>query len=347
MGFGRSQATLAIDIGSSEITMLALEHKDDSAVVVELGYQPLEPDVIVGGEVMDYHLVVEALRELGRRVKVKPIAVATSVSGRDVIVKRIKMDRMREEEAQQVIRWEAEQHVPFDMNNVNLDFEILDPEEDGLQMDVLIVAAKRDLVETRMRLLQDAGFETTVIDTNAFAVQTAFEHNYEHASFGTFCLVNVGHEVTNLSLIENSRPILTRDLAAGERKFAEALGRELGVSLEEAGNRLHGAEGEGQEAIRVLDQAIDSLVTPIERARVFLSASEGARPQLDEVVLSGPGAGIPGVRDAVASRLQTEVTLLDPLRHVELESGLQTAAETPGERAALAVAVGLGLRGEE
>ncbi|MFN2384186.1 MAG: type IV pilus assembly protein PilM [Gemmatimonadota bacterium] len=312
-----------------------------------LGIEPLQPDAIVAGEVMDYHLVVDSLRALRERLGIKGRAVATAVSGRDVIVKRIKMDRMREQEARQVIRWEAEQHVPFDMDSVSLDFEVLDPEADGLQMEVLLVAAKRELVETRMRLLEEAGFGTAIIDLDAFAVQTAFEHNYEHATYGTFCLVNIGREITNLNLIEGGRPILTRDLAVGERKFAEALVRELGVSLDDAERLLRSSAALEPKTQEALAEAIESLVTPVERARAFLTTTEGGRTQLDEVVLSGGGAQLPGVAAAIGDRLTTAVTVLDPLRGLDIEPQLQQTIADHGGAAVLAVAVGLGLRGKE
>jgi type IV pilus assembly protein PilM len=257
------------------------------------------------------------------------------------------MDRMKEQEARQVIRWEAEQHVPFDMDSVSLDFEILDPEADGLQMEVLLVAAKKDLVETRMRLLEEAGFQTAVIDIDAFAVQAAFEHGYEHARYGTFCLVNIGHEITNLNLVEGGSPVLTRDLALGERKFGEVLVRELGVSLDEAEGLMRGKEELDPRARKALDEAIESLVTPIERARKFLITNEDARAKLDEIVLSGGGASIPGLAATISERLAVPVTTLDPLRGMDMDPAAQETVRQHGGPAVLAVAVGLGLRGRE
>ncbi len=343
----RRKGTLAIDLGSSQVKMVSVEDAGASRPRISaLGIESLPADAIVAGEIMDYRLVVETVRSLADRLGVKGNSAATSVSGRDVIVKRIKMDRMREQEARQVIRWEAEQHVPFDMESVSLDFEILDPEAEGLQMEVLLVAAKMDLVESRMRLLKEAGFETTVIDLDAFAVQTAFERNYDHAGYGTFCLVNVGRETTNLNLIENGRPILTRDITIGERKIAEAIVQELGIPTEQAEERLREADLDVGTR-RVVEQAIEGIVTPIERARAFLASGDRPRAQIDEVVLSGGGAGIPRLAATIAERLQTQVTELDPLRSVELDPVHQPVVLKGGGPTALSVAVGLGLRGRE
>lgn len=342
---GRSPSILSIDIGSSQLKMVSIESGRSRPRLAAAGVEPMQPDAIVGGEVMDYHLVVQSLQALRERLGVKAKAAATAVSGRDVIVKRIKMDRMREEEARQVIRWEAEQHVPFDIGSVSLDFDILDPDEDGLQMEVLLVAAKTDLVESRMELLQEAGFETAVIDLDAFAAQTAFEQNYEHATYGTFCLVNVGREITNLNLIEIGRPLLTRDIAVGERKFAEALVKELDIPLEEAEGILRNGSDMEPEARSALDKEIDNLVTPIERAQAFLASKEAAgESHLDEIVLSGGGALNPCISEAISDRMETAVTIMDPLRGLEVTPGARAGLAEIASPAMLAVAVGLGLR---
>ena len=347
MVFGKSRGMVAVDLGSGQVKMLVLENGSASPRIGALGIERLQPDAIVGGDIMDYRVVVDAVRALRERLGIKPRSAATAVSGRDVIVKRIKMDRMREAEAQKVIRWEAEQHVPFDMDSVSLDFQILDPEGDGLQMDVLLVAAKLDLVETRMRLLEEAGFDTAVIDVDSFAVQTAFEKAYDHAGYGSFCLVNIGREISNLSLIEQTTPVLTRDLAIGTRRFAEALVKELGISLEEAEVRLRN-EGEMDSASReALKEPIESVVAPVERARSILMSSETSQGRLDEVVLSGGGARLPGLGDAIERRLGTKVTVLDPLRAVSASAEVQREVAEHGGPQVLAVAVGLGLRGKE
>ena len=344
--FGKSRGTVAIDLGSGQVKMLTLENGSGTPRIGALGIERLQHDAIVGGEIMDYHVVVDAVRALRERLDIKGRAAATAVSGRDVIVKRIKMDRMRDAEARKVIRWEAEQHVPFDMDSVSLDFEVLDPDSDGLQMDVLLVAAKMDLVETRMRLLAEAGFDTAVIDVDSFAVQTAFEKAYEHAAYGSFCLVNIGREVSNLSVVEQTSPVLTRDLAIGTRRFAEALVKELGISLEDAETRLR-QPGEMDAASRdALKEPIESLVAPVERARSILMSGESSQGRLDEVVLSGGGARLPGLGEAIERRLGTKVTVLDPLRAVAATAEVERSLAEHGGASVLAVAVGLALRGK-
>ena len=132
------------------------------------------------------------------------------------------------------MRWEAEQHVPFDMESVELDFQILDPDADGLEMSVLLVAAKRELIESKVRMLTDAGLEPAVVDVEAFALHNAFEINHPDAMNGVVGLLNIGHDVTNINILDDGVPLLTRDLTVGTRRFREDLQRERGLGADDA-----------------------------------------------------------------------------------------------------------------
>src|SRR5438093_843204 len=209
--FGRKATTVGLDIGSGLIKLVAISHASGGPVLTKVAFTSIGNDAIVEGEIMDPGIVAEAIKELMASAGVKTKQVVTAVGGRDVIVKKITMDRMQESDAREVIRWEAEQHVPFDMDNVELDFQILDPDGEGLQMSVLLVAAKRELVEGRVGLLNEAGLDPSVIDVDAFAIHNAFELNHPDAMQGVVGLVNIGHEVTNVNILEDGVPVLTRD----------------------------------------------------------------------------------------------------------------------------------------
>ncbi|HNU36678.1 MAG TPA: type IV pilus assembly protein PilM, partial [Methanomassiliicoccales archaeon] len=215
--FGRSKTTVGLDIGSGLIKLVVINHGSGEPVLTKVAFTAVADDAIVEGEVMDPGLVADAVRGLFDTVGIKPKNVVTAVGGRDVIIKKISMDRMKESEAREVIRWEAEQHVPFDMDNVELDFQILDPQGDGLQMTVLLVAAKRELIETKLALLGDVGVQPAIVDVDSFALHNAFELNYPDAMRGVIGLVNIGHEMTNVNVLEDGVPVLTRDLAIGTR----------------------------------------------------------------------------------------------------------------------------------
>src|SRR6188474_2093088 len=238
--FSRTRASVGLDIGSGLIKLAVISHQSGTPVLTKVAFAPLVDDAIVEGEVMDPGIVADAVRGLLSVAGIKPKQVTTAVGGRDVIIKKIPMDRMKAAEAREVIRWEAEQHVPFDMDNVELDFQILDPEGEGLQMTVLLVAAKRELIETKLALLSDIGLEAGVIDVDAFALHNAFEVNYPEAMRGVVGLVNIGHETINI--LDDGVPVLTRDIPIGTRRFKEDLQRERGLSADEAEAVLRGSD---------------------------------------------------------------------------------------------------------
>src|SRR2546427_350002 len=255
---GGKKTSVGLDIGSGIIKLVVIDHGGSEPELVKVATTEVAADAIVEGEVMDPGIVAEAIRGLFSAAGVKHRSVVTAVGGRDVIVKKIQMDRMKEADAREVIRWEAEQHVPFDMANVELDFQILDPDAEGLQMSVLLVAAKRELVEGRVGLLNEAGLDPAIIDVDAFAIHNAFELNHPDAMQGVVGLVNIGHEVTNVNVLEDGVPVLTRDLSVGTRRFREDLQREKGLSAEDAEPAIQGQTesaglGPGAEARRMIE----------------------------------------------------------------------------------------------
>ena len=300
-------------------------------------------DAIVEGEVMDPGIVSEAIRNLFAEAGIKPKNVVTAVGGRDVIIKKIPMDRMKETEARELIRWEAEQHVPFDMDNVELDFQILDPESEGLQMSVLLVAAKRELVETKVSLLKDIGVDPSVIDVDAFALHNAFEVNYPEAMKGVVGLVNIGHEVTNVNILEEGVPVLTRDLPIGTRRFREDLQRERGLSSDEAAKLLQGFEV-SDVLTPFLQSRGEELAVGIERAAAFLQTSNRSTAGLSRLFLSGGGARIPGLAKVLGDRLKLPVQLANPIERIQVADGVFDQLNVDEVAPLLMLPVGLALR---
>jgi type IV pilus assembly protein PilM len=349
MIFKRGQSSVAVDIGSGVVKIVEADHSRGAPRVVNMGISSLLPGAIVDGEVMDHQLVVNTIRSLYQGLGIKNKRVSTSVSGRDVIVKKITMDRMKEQEAREVIRWEAEQHVPFDMESVNLDFQILDPEADGLEMNVLLVAAKRELVENRMALLQDAGLEPVRIDVDAFAVQKAYEVNYTPEERVVYGLVNVGHETTNVNLVQGRDPILTRDLPVGSNRYLESLQKNMGLSYEDAETALQGrplAHVSNDVVKAELAQVSQEITAGVDRARAFLTTGAGGAVdgELGVVYLSGGCASIPGLGEQLSQALSLTVETLDPFRRVSYEPNLFTDESKRELSPLLTLAVGLALQ---
>ncbi|MEX0856115.1 MAG: type IV pilus assembly protein PilM [Gemmatimonadota bacterium] len=312
--FSQKKSTVGLDIGSGYVKLIEVDHSGDFPEVSRVAMRALVPDAIVEGEVMDPGLVAETVRELVAEFGMKRRNVVTAIGGHDVIIKKIEMDRMKESDAREVIRWEAEQHVPFDINSVELDFQILDPDGDGLQMEVLLVAAKRELVENKVALLLEAGLEPSIIEVDAFALHNAFERNYPEGMQGIVALVNVGHEMTNVNILEDGVPILTRDIPFGSRKIREDLQRERGLTAEEAESVLQARSMDGELAEFVRESA-DEVAVGVERAAAFLMTRESGAG-LGRIFLSGGGARIPGLAEAMGARLGVETLSVNPFERI-------------------------------
>ena len=312
--FGRSRTSVGLDIGSGFVKVVEVDHSGDQPEVSRVAMRPLLPDAIVEGEIMDYGLVSDTVRELFDDTGLDGKGVVTAVSGHDVIIKPIKMDRLSEKDAREVIKWEAEQHVPFDIKSVELDFQILDPHDDGLQMEVLLVAAKRELVDNKIGLLQDAGVDPGVIDVGAFALHNAFEQNYPEAQEGIVALVNVGHETTNVNILEDGVPILTRDIPFGSRRLREDLQRERGLTAEQAEDVVQGRE-DLVDLGQFVESSADEIAVGIERASAFLMTRDDAEA-LGRIFLSGGGARIPGMVEKLGQRMNVETRQVNPFERV-------------------------------
>jgi type IV pilus assembly protein PilM len=340
--FGRKKTTVGLDIGSGFVKVVEIDHSGDQPEVIRVAMSPLLPDAIVEGEIMDPGLVADTIRSLWAEAGIETKEVVTAVGGHDVIVKKIEMDRMTADDARQVIRWEAEQHVPFDIQSVVIDFQILDPEGMGPKMDVLLVAAKRELVDHKVALLQDAGLTARLIDVDAFALHNALERNHPEAMQGIVGLVNIGHEMTNVNILEDGVPILTRDIPFGSRRIREDLQREQGLTAEDAeaivqGRQVHDA------LERYVRFGADEVAVGVERAAAFLMA-QYAGEGLGRVFLGGGGARIPGLEDALAERMGVPVTRTNPFERIPVTPGAPIGLSLDDVGPVLLLPVGLALR---
>lgn len=340
--FGRKKNSVGLDIGSGFVKVVEVDFSGDQPEVVRVAARPLVPDAIVEGEVMDPGLVADTIRGLFQELGYKNKEVVTAVGGHDVIIKKIEMDRMKEADAREVIRWEAEQHVPFDIKSVELDFQILDPHGEGLQMDVLLVAAKRELVDNKVSLLMEAGISPSLIDVDAFALHNAFEINYPESLEGVVALVNIGHETTNVNILEGGVPILTRDIPFGSRRVREDLQRERGLTAEQAEDVVQGRESV-EDLQRFVESSADEVAVGIERASAFLMTRQ-AGAGLGRIYLSGGGARIPGMADALGTRMNVTTEVVNPFERVPVNPEAVLSMELDEAGPMLLLPLGLALR---
>lgn len=342
--FGRKRTTIGLDIGSGLVKVVVMDHAKGEPELVGVSIVPLLADAIVEGDVMDPGIVADAIRTAFERVAVPKATVVTAVGGRDVIIKKIQTDRApNEQQARELLRFEAEQHVPFDMESVEMDFQILDPEGTGSEMSVLLVAAKHDLVQSKLRLLGDAGITPSIVDVDAFALHNAFELNYPDAMRGMVALLNIGHDVTNINILEDGVPILTRDSSVGTRRFREDLQRERGLTADDAAALLQGFD-RSPHLDAVIASRGEEIAVGVERAAAFLATSARASNPISMIFTCGGGARIPGLSEALEQRLRTRVELANPLLSLRVRDGAFDSLVMDEVAPLLMLPVGLALR---
>jgi len=341
--FGRKKTSVGLDIGSGLIKVAVVDHSKSQPELVRVAITPLLADAIVEGEIMDPGIVADAITSCLAAAGVTAKAVVTAVGGRDVIIKKIMIDRVKEQQARELMRWEAEQHVPFDMESVELDFQILDPNGTEDQMSVLLVAAKRELIEAKVRVLTDAGLTAAAVDVDAFALHNAFELNHPDAMRGIVALVNIGNEVTNINIVEDGVPILTRDLTVGTRRFREDLQRDRGLGSDEAAAVLQGYD-RNEHLDAVLESRGEEIAVGIERAAAFLASSSRSGAQVSAVYLCGGGSRAPGLIDLLGARLRLRVELASPLANLVVRDGAFESLVTDEVAPLMMLPIGLALR---
>jgi type IV pilus assembly protein PilM len=345
MGFlRRNRLTTGLDVGSGGIRAVVVDHSTDAPRLLRLASRTVDAGAIVDGEVVDLPLVAGTVRTVLQALGVRAESVVTAVGGPDVIVKKIVMSRMTEAAAREVIRWEAEQYVPFEVENAHIDFQILDPRGEGNRMDVLLVAAKREPIDQRLFLLSLAGVEPAVVDVDAFALFNAFEHNYPGGSRALAALVNIGYENATVVVHHAGVPVLTREVPFGSKHLHEALQRVHGLSSDDAEAATYGRSPRGDGVDRLLAERCGELAAAVERAVGYLDLEGGPGPGPVAIHLSGEGARIPGVQEAISDRLRTRVEVVNPLQRLEVAP--EALGDLPDETTAAMwmVAVGLGLR---
>ena len=338
---------IGLDIGSRSVKVVEVSRKGGRVGLARYGISSLPPDAIVDGEVMDREMVVECIQDLIRENGIRTRHVASAISGRSVIVKRITLESMSAEEANEAIYWEAEQHVPYGIDEVTLDFQILGESGEN-KMDVLLVAAKRETVEMHTSLLRDAGLVPVVVDADSLAVQNCYETNYEIDEEEKVLLMNVGASVTNVSLVSGGAPLFTRDFSVAANAFIDEIQRVMNVDREEA-ERIAGGgdvegEGDAKEMLApVLEKVGSDLLLGVERSLGYLKGNSGSA-EISRALLSGGGALIPDLHSYISTHLGVPVEVANPLRAIDVEPGLFGDADLEQVAPSLMVAVGLALR---
>jgi type IV pilus assembly protein PilM len=348
-GFGAAKTIVGLDIGSSSIKAVELRKTKGDVEVAHIGIEPLASDIVVDSMIVDSGSVSSAIAKIFTDNGIKAKAVATSVSGHSVIVKKIAMQTMTDQELSDNIQAEAAQHIPFDIADVNIDYQVLSEDLTGPQMDVLLVAVKKDKILNYTNVLSLAGKAPAIVDIDAFALQNCYEFNYDPAPSSTVALLNLGASVMNINIVKGTTPLFTRDVSVGGNQYTDSLQKELDLSFDDAeslklGERV-GTVSEDAK-LPILQQVTEIIVLEIQKTFDFFRAT-AAGEHIERIYVAGGSSKVPGLVEALRQEFSLPVELLNPFQKVGYASGSPAASVIEKNAGQLAVAVGLALRSFE
>lgn len=343
--FQRQDNFLVLDIGSSSVKLAEVQHTSAGPRIGAIGMAPLPPTVIQSNVIQDEDQVVEAIRRLVTQTGAQATRVVTAVPGPAVIVKKAILPAQAATNVEMAVLAEAGQLIPESLDNVHLDFQILDLIDNGNKMEVLVVAVKREIINSYASAIRAADLEPVVVDVDYFALENMFEANYDIPAGSPVALVNIGARYSSINILKSGRSTFTGDVPVGGAEYADALARQLGVSPEDAETLKRGRAAGGVDASLaepVLSSVTEFIVEEIQRALSFFWTAATDEP-LGAVFLSGGPARMPGLCAELKNRLDCTVEVADPFRRVQVAGGVDPALiEASGP--ALAVAVGLATR---
>jgi type IV pilus assembly protein PilM len=349
MILGKSKQLIGLDIGSGSVKVLQLKELRKGYKLEKFGIKALDPELIVDGTVMDAGRVIETIKELLSEQKVKIKDAAISISGHSVIVKKISLPVMTEDELEESIRWEAEQYIPFDINDVNIDFHILGLPEGGEaqdQMNVLLVAAKKDKLAEYTGLVTEAGLNPVVVDVDAFTLENGYEINYDVKEGEVVSLINIGASVMNINILKGGTFSFTRDIPFGGNKYTEGIQREFNVSYDQAEQIKRGEVKSGfdPEALLAIFRTLNGEIANEVLRSIEYFKTTSANENIEKVYLSGGSSKIPELKAQLAERLGLAVESLDPFNRVEVNPKEFDLEYLKDVSPMAAVAIGLAIR---
>lgn len=341
---------VGVDIGSSSVKAVELQGKGGDYQLVSLGYEGLQPDSIVDGQIMELNNVSSAIANIFTEHKIKTTKVAASVSGHSVIVKNIVLPQMSDEELQESFGWHAEEHIPFDISDVNLDYQITEKSADAIH--VLLAACKRDKIANLKQAVQLAGKQPAVIDVDAFALQNCYEVNYDPQPGEVVALLNIGASTTNINILNGARSVFTRDATVGGYQYTALLQKEMGLTFDEAEKVKRGmAAPESSEERNIgpiLDTVSDILALEIQKTMDFYRATtDDPDAAVQKILVSGGGSKLRGMVEFLGKRFEIPIEVFDPFRKIRVDDRVFDPEYMREVVPEMAIAVGLALRGAD
>lgn len=345
MLFGNKQM-VGLDLGSSSIKMAELKAVGKSYKLTHFGMTSLKEGTIDGGEISDPAALSQNILALHKELKIKTKNVCSGMFGGAVIVKKISMPRIDPKMIGEQIQWEAEQYIPFDLSEVNLDYHLIRSHPSSETMDVLLVAAKHDYIIRYFEAIETAGLRCATIDVNGFALANCFELNYGVRTGQTVALINIGAGVTNLVVVESGSVVFSRDIPIGGALYNLEISRELGVNLQEAEELKIGFSKSAQspaELGKVISATNDMVCEEIKDSFSFYEQSKSGSP-VTEIFISGGSIKVPKLVESVANATGISCQVFNPLQKVSYNKAAFSDQYIQEVFPFLPVAIGLALR---
>jgi len=348
-GMGKKNL-VGLDIGSSSVKAVELNKKGNSLQLMSLGFENLQSDTIVDGQIMELNNVSNVIAHIFAEHQIRTTRVAAGVSGHSVIVKNIVLPSMSDEELQESFSWHAEEHIPFDIGDVNLDYELTSKSAESLH--VLMAACKSDKINNVKQAIQLAGKQPVIIDIDAFALQNCYEVNYQPRQGEIVALLNVGAATMNINILNGTRSIFARDASVGGSQYTGLLQKELGISFEQAEAVKRGMSlPDGIEAKPIqpiIETVSETLALEVKKTFDFYrTTAQESEATIQKILLAGGGSKLPGLPEFLAARFDIPVEVFDPFRTIEVDATKFDPDYMREIVPEMAVAVGLALRGVE
>jgi type IV pilus assembly protein PilM len=323
MRFSKRKETVGIDIGSSSVKLVQLRKVKGAYHLVNLGSSPLPAEAIVDNTIMDSSSIVETIKHLMRDHRVNAGEAVSSISGNSVIIRKIVLPAMASEELEEQIQWEAEQYIPYDINDVYIDFQILGPDEnDPSKMIVLLVASKKENVNDYVSVFNETGLKLAVVDVDSFALQNAFEINYDVFPEEVIGLVNIGASIMNLNVVKNGASLFTRDVQLGGSLYTDEIQKQFGISSDEAEIVKISRDCQDPDKLQELITRLnDTMALEMRRSLDFYNSTAG-EGRIVKIYLSGGAAKIAHLPESVSTRLGVPVEILNPFLKLHYDSSV-------------------------
>ncbi len=320
MFFNKKKDIVGVDIGSSSIKLVQLKEQKGVFHLQNIGMVPLPAEAIVDNTLMDSSSIVEAIKTLFNSLKISAKEAACSISGNSVIIRKISLPVMPTEELEEQIHWEAEQYIPFDINDVNIDFQIISADDiDDSKMNVLLVASKKDIINDYMAVFTESGVRLTVVDVDSFAVQNAFEINYDVHPEEVSALVNIGSNIMNLNIVKGGISLFTRDVQVGGNLYNEEIQKQFGINNEDAERMKVSKSSPDENKLKdILVRVNDTLAVEMRRSLDFYNSTAG-EGKINKIYLSGGGAKSAMLLEAVNQKLGLPVEIINPFSKIKYD----------------------------